>query len=240
MSINNFNFNDYDELPPVNINEEHMPIVLAVDISGSMAGKPIENLMKSVNRFKDDVCKDPKVAGRLDIAVVAFNSEVFVEQNWRPIEQMNPVSFVAGGGTNLSAALEKSVEMLKERGHLYEDHGIGVKMPYLILITDGYGGDVTAVSEEIRQRVADKKMQQWVLAVPGYDKETVAKLTDGKRVFELIDEAGYDFSEFFDFMTVSIKAVSVCAPGERVKIDSDIGKEGSTCRIPNLEEWLND
>ena len=239
--VANYNYGDYEEVAPENINEPHMPVLIAADISGSMAGLPIQNLNKSVNRFASDVCKDPKAAGRVDVAVIAFNEAPHIEQNWRPITEMNPVNFVAGGGTNLSAALEKGVAMLRDRGHLYEDVGMDVKKPYLILISDGYGGDITEIAKVIKQRTADRKMLLWVLAVKGYDKHTVAQLTDGKRVFELVDEDGFDFTEFFDFMAVSIKAVSTSAPGkDTVSVKSNIGREGSSCRVPDLDAWLND
>lgn len=239
--MSNYNYGDYEEVAPENINESHMPVLIAGDISGSMAGLPIQNVNKSINRFASDICKDPKAAGRVDVAVIGFNDAPHIEQNWRPITEMSQVDFVAGGGTNTSAALEKGVEMLRERGHLYEDVGIEVKMPYLILITDGYGGDVTEIAKVIKQRTADRKMKLWVLAVKGYDKASVAQLTDGKRVFELVNEDGYDFTEFFDFMAVSVKAVSTSAPGQdTVSVKSNIGREGSSCRVPDLDAWLND
>ena len=130
--MGNYNYGNYEEVVPENINESHMPILIAGDISLSMKGLPIQNLNKSINRFSSDVCKDPKAAGRVDVAVIGFNHEVYVEQNWRPITEMKPVDFVADGGTNITAALEKGVQMLRERSHLYEDVGIEVKMPYLI------------------------------------------------------------------------------------------------------------
>lgn len=238
--MSNYNYGDYEEVAPKVCNEPHMPVLIAGDISGSMTGLPIQNLNKSINRFASDVCKDPKAADLVDVAVIGFNEAPHIEQNWRPVSEMNQVEFTAGGGTNISAALEKGVDMLRERGHLYEDVGIEVKMPYLILITDGYGGDVTEIAKKIKQRTADRKMKLWVLAVKGYDKATVAQLTDGKRIFELVNEDGYDFTEFFDFMAVSVKAVSTSAPGqETVNVKSDIGREGSSCRVPDLDDWLN-
>lgn len=237
----NYNYGDYEEIAPIGVNEPHMPVLIAGDISGSMSGLPIQNVNKSINRFAADVCKDSKAARCVDVAIIGFNESPQIEQNWRPITEMNQVNFDAGGGTNISAALEKGVEMLRERGHLYEDVGIEVKMPYLILITDGYGGDVTEIAKVIKQRTDERKMKLWVLAVKGYDKGTVAQLTDGKRVFELVNEDGYDFTEFFDFMAVSVKAVSTSAPGQdTVSVKSNIGREGSNCRVPDLDAWLND
>lgn len=239
--MDNYVFDSQEQLPPKSIHLPHMPVLILADNSYSTFGEAIENIVRSINRFASDICKDPKAAAAVDIAVVSFNNEPTIEQNWRPITQMEPVDLTAKGGTNLAAALECGVNMLRERANLYQNTGIEVKMPYLILLTDGYGGDVSAIAEEIRQRTAAHKMKLWVLAVRGYDKETVAKLTDGKRVFELVDEAGFDFSEFFDFMTVSIKAVSTSAPGQdNVSVKHSIGREGSTCRVPDLDSWLNE
>lgn len=238
--MGNYNFGDY-EIAPASINEPHMPVVIVADISGSMAGLPIQNVNRSINRFGTDVCKDPKAAEHVDVAVIGFNEEPHVEQNWRPITELAPVEFTAGGGTNIPAALEKGIAMLRERTALYENVGTEVKMPYLVLITDGYGGDVANISKVIKKRTDERKMKLWVLAVKGYDKGTVAQLTDGKRVFELVNEDGYDFTEFFDFMAVSVKAVSTSAPGQdTVSVKHNIGREGSSCKVPDLDAWLND
>ena len=160
-------------------------------------------------------------------------------QGFRPITELQPVQFTAGGGTNIPAALDMAINKIRERCNLYAENGIEIKMPYIILITDGYGGDVTEIARIIKQRTADKKMQLWVLAIKGYDKETVAKLTDGKRVFELVDEAGYDFTDFFDFMAISIKAVSTSSPDQRIHVDNPLEKEDTNLKVPDLDDWLN-
>lgn len=237
-----YNFGDYNDLPAVNINEPHCLVLILADCSGSMKGLAIENLMKSINRFKADVCSDPKAAKRLDVAVLGFNHDTNVVQGWRPITQMEPVHFVADGGTNLNKALLEGVEMLRSRGHYYEDQDIELRLPMMVLISDGYGGDISEAAALIKQRTADKKMQLWALGAKGYDKETMAKLTDGKRVFELVDEDGYDFHEFFQVIAEVSKKRSTSAPGEKIKIDSTAGQvdKGSNCRVPNFDEWLNE
>ncbi|MBR6874127.1 MAG: VWA domain-containing protein [Ruminococcus sp.] len=235
--FNNYNFNDY-ELESVN--EAHMPVLILADTSGSMSGTPIINLNKAINRFSADVCRDPRAASQVDVAVMGFNHATNVQQDWRPVNKLDPVSFNAGGGTNLGDALEKGVEMLRKQGHRYANEGIETRMPYMILISDGYGGDVSRAAELIRKRTDERKMRLWVLAVKGYDKATIAQLTDGKRVFELRDEDGFDFTEFFDFMAASVKAVSTSSPDQQVHIDTKIGTEGSNCKVPDLDAWLND
>ena len=115
-------------------------------------------------------------------------------------------------------------------------------MPYLIMMTDGMGDNIDAISDEIRQRTDDKKMLPWFLGVSGYDKETAAKITEGKRVFELVDETGFDFTDFFKVMEVSIKAVSTSAPGEKPTIkdeENPLKKESCGVKVANLDDWLS-
>ena len=237
----NFNFND-GPLPPSNMCEPHMPVLILIDNSGSMSGPAISNVERSVNRFAADICKDPKAADRVDICVISFNDSANVIQDWCPITEMKKIELSAGGGTNMSAALRKAVDKLRERGHLYEDNGIEVRMPYLILLTDGMGDNIDLISEEIRDRTNSKKMLPWFLGVSGYDKTTAAKITEGKRVFELTDEKGFDFTDFFRVMEVSIKAVSTSAPGEKPVIkdeENPLNEENCGVKVVNIDDWLS-
>ena len=234
----NFNFND-GPLPPRNVCEPHMPVVILIDNSGSMFGQAISNVEKSVNRFAADICKDPKAADRVDICVMSFNESVTVLQDWCP---MRKVELSAGGGTNMSAALRKAVDKLRERGHLYENNGIEVRMPYLIILTDGMGDNIDQIAEEIRDRTNSKKMLPWFLGVNGYDKTTAGMITEGKRVFELTDENGYDFTDFFKVMEVSIKAVSTSAPGAKPVIkdeENPLNQKDCGVRVVNIDDWLS-
>lgn len=237
----NFNFND-GPLPPNNMCEPHMPVELLIDRSGSMSGKAIRNVERAINRFAEDICKDPKAADRVDLCVLGFNDTVEVLQDWCPITEMKKFELTASGGTNMSEGLRVAVDKLRERGHLYEDNGIEVRIPYLIILTDGMGDNIDQIAEEIRERTKAKKMLPWFLGVSGYDKNTAAKITEGKRVFELTDEEGYDFTDFFKVMEVSIKAVSTSAPGAKPVIkdeENPLKKDDCGVKVVNIDNWLS-
>lgn len=235
-------FNDYGALPPENVNEPHQHVIFVLDRSISMNGKPLENLLLAINRFPQDVCQDPKAARVIETAVIAFNDQAEVVQDWRPITAMNSISLVAGGSTNISNALELAVKMCRERTNLIPTE---CHKPAVVLITDGYGGDVSEVSKLIQQRIADKKMQMWILCVKGYDEATVASLCqkdangNPKFVAELVDENGYDFTQFFKMLSKSMKAVSVSSPGSNVHVNLP-PEERDNLQIPDLDAWLND
>ena len=235
-------FNDYGALPPENVNEPHQHVIFVLDRSISMNGKPLENLLRAVNRFPQDVCQDPTAARVIETAVIAFNDQAEVIQDWRPISDMKPISLVAGGSTNISIAMNLAIKMCRERTSIIPTE---CHKPVVVLVTDGYGGDVTEVAKVVQQRIADKKMQMWILCVKGYDEATVAALCQKdasgkpKCIAELVDEDGYDFSQFFGALSKSIKAVSVSSPGSKVHVPQ-APEEKSNLQVPDLDAWLND
>lgn len=242
----NFNFNDDRILPPENPCEAQMDVLFLIDKSGSMSGLAIKNVERCINRAKEDICKDPKAAAGVRVCVLAFNDEVEIVQNWCPITEMKPVELSAGGGTNLSGALTFARDKVREDTNLLGEIGVPeIKKPYVIILTDGYGNNIDQISEEYRERTKAGKMLPWFLGVSGYDKETAVKIMGENRpIFELVDEKGFDFTDFFDFMTVSIKAASTSAPGARVHIkdeENPFKKENCNVKLAEIDpdDWLS-
>ncbi len=199
----------------VNANEPHMACLFLVDTSGSMYGDPIDELNKGLNRFKADVCEDPTTREVLDVAVVSFNSTVSVIQEFTPVEYMQPVELTAHGGTSMGAALREGIRMIDERYRFYRRAGSEPYCPWIIMITDGVPTDsVEGLEQEIEQLDREDKMRLWSLAVSGADTRFLNVLGHHKRVLVLRD---LDFTKFFDWVTKSMRSISVSSPGEKAK-----------------------
>ena len=207
----------------VNTNEPHMACLFLVDTSGSMVSGvdengnkvvPIKELNDALNRFKDEVCKDEKTKDILDIAVIEFNTNHKIVQEFTPIEYMQPVNFVAGGGTYMVDPIEEAIKMVDERSRFYRRMGTEPYKPWIVMITDGEPLDnVDAIAQKVNQLAENGKLAFWTLCVPGANPREMHKIS-GKRVLNL---AGYDFSGFFDWVNKSMRAVSQSSPGEKVK-----------------------
>ena len=73
-------------------------------------------------------------------------------------------------------------------------------------------------------------MHLWSLAVEGADKSMLNKLCGGKRSLVL---KGTDFTDFFDWMTKSMRSVSQSSPGEKPKgivLPENVDK--------NTDDWM--
>ena len=135
----------FDDAPQiVSPNEPHMALLFLLDVSGSMSGAPITSLNESINKFKEQVCKDARTTQILDVAIVAFNHETQVVMPFTPVAYMEPVALTASGGTEIAPAVEVAINMVNERSRFYRHSGTEPYKPWIFMISDGYGGDVTA------------------------------------------------------------------------------------------------
>lgn len=206
------NFND-DVPVIVNANEPHMACLLLLDVSGSMFGEPISELNEGLNKFKADVCQDKMTRDVLDIAIVVFNDNPRVEQEFVPVEYMKPINLTAGGGTNMAPAITKAIEMVRERSRFYRRSGTQPYKPWIIMISDGFGGNVDEISKTIQNLEEKEKLKFFSLGVEGYDPKVLHQLS-GDKVMKL---KGYDFTGFFDWVAKSMRSVSMSSPGEKPK-----------------------
>jgi len=208
--------------PPViiNANETHMALVFLLDTSGSMDGEPIRQLNDGLNKFKIEVCQSKQTRDILDVAIIEFNSKFRVVQEFVPVEYMEPVNLKANGGTEMSPAIDKALDMVNERSRFYRRSGSEPYKPWVLLISDGAPtDDITSVSQKIKSMENDGKVSFRSLGVEGYDPQVLHTLS-GQKVMKLL---GTDFSSFFDWVNKSMRAVSQGAPGDKPKAENLTG-----------------
>ncbi len=222
---NNSNLGD---IPPiVNASEHHMALLFMVDTSGSMGATlndeegraivPIDELNNALNRFKDQVCTDEHTKDILDVAIIEFNNDYRVVQEFTPVEFMQPINLEANGQTYMGGALNCAIEMVTERSRFYRRAGAEPYKPWIVLISDGEPfDDVNQLASKINQLSEEGKLAFWSLAVPGANLAVLHQLS-GRRVLTL---KNYDFKGFLDWTTKSMRAVSVSSPGEKVKAEA--------------------
>lgn len=213
----------------VNASEHHMALLFLLDTSGSMGAPimgnrttPINELNNAMNRFKAEVCRDEHTKDILDVAVVEFNSEYRVVQEFSPVEYLNPVELQAYGMTYICKPLDVALDMVTDRSRFYRRSGAEPYKPWVVIITDGMAMDdnqsMQAMIRKANEMVESEKVAIWSLVVgDAADDPNVLKMLHqfcGKRVLKL---EGYDFTGFLDWANKSMRAVSQSSPGDKVK-----------------------
>lgn len=104
--------------------ENRCPVILLLDTSGSMTGKPIQELNRGLVAFKQDVQKDSQASLSVEVAMIAFGPIVKLTQDFVTIDQFTPPTLEVAGVTAMGAAIEYALDFLENRKQTYKDNGI--------------------------------------------------------------------------------------------------------------------
>jgi uncharacterized protein YegL len=207
------------ELPLADPHEQRVPCVLLLDISRSMVGEPIKQLNFALQQLKKDLAADALASKRAEIAIIAFNDEARVVQDFaRVIDGFHPPVLEANGTTAMGQAVILALNEIEYRKEYYRSSGVVYTRPWIFLITDGAPTD-GQVFESAVQRAAEagtlKKCLFFGIGVESADMETLKRLS-GDLTFKL--KPGFTFSDFFKFVSSSLQSASTSRPGDQISI----------------------
>lgn len=117
--------------------EPRCSCVILLDVSNSMSGERIRELNHALQRFEKDIKDSTLKASRSDIAVVAFNHETWVVKDFTNGHDFKAPTLSASGGTRMSSAIHKALDMCETRKETYRRNGIAYYRSMILLLTDG-------------------------------------------------------------------------------------------------------
>ena len=150
---------------PVNTGETHIACTLLLDTSGSMEGKPIEELNKGLQEFGKALQEDDLALGRAEINIITFDSEVHEQLRFTPAISYEAPTLEAGGLTSLNHAINRGLDNIQERTELYKSQGIPYYRSWLFVLTDGAATD-TELESSTRARLQEAIRQKHVVFMP--------------------------------------------------------------------------
>ena len=195
--------------------EPRCPCVLLLDTSGSMHGEKLDALNKGLQAFRADLLRDPVASKRVEIAVVAFDNEVRVVQDFVTAERFEPPTLTAQGITRMGAAIHTALDMVQARKDLYNEVGATYYQPWVFMITDGdpQGELFTFVDDAGRRARTEETKNRLVfytVAVEGADVSRLMRM--GLR--KPIRLQGLKFEEMFIWLSRSMHAVAGAKGGK--------------------------
>src|SRR5262245_8811865 len=180
--------------------EPRCPCVLLLDTSGSMQGERIEALNSGLLTFKNDLMKDSVASRRVEIALVTFNSEIEVLQNFVTVEKFDPPTLTANGQTHMGSGIERALDLTEARKKVYRDGGITYYRPWIFMITDGKPeGEAEEIIQQAARRLKESESQRKVaffaVGVAVADMDRLAQIVQGMR--QPVKLKGLDFAALF-------------------------------------------
>lgn len=221
-------YNDFSTESPTNY-EQKCLCILVLDVSGSMKGKPLDELNQGLQEFYKDVSKDVTTASRLEITIVTFNNLVKVVQSPALIQDFSMPILTANGSTKMIDGIDKAIEIISARKEWYKKTGQPYYRPWIILMTDGVPDsdqNIESLATEIKLSVSDKKYFFFAIGVQGADMRILKQLSSNVMPPAMVNEL--KFSQFFRWLSASIATIV------------DTSTEQDQVNLPNPSGWMKE
>jgi uncharacterized protein YegL len=193
--------------------------VLLLDVSGSMNGRPLDELNAGLTVFKDELAADALALKRVEVGIVTFGP-VKIETPFTSASTFYPPNLQSQGDTPMGAAIMQALNMVEDRKRDYRANGISYYRPWVFLITDGGPTDTwQAAAAAIREGETSKKFAFFAIGVKGADMEKLRQIS----VREPLSLDGLKFRELFSWLSSSLCSVSRSTPGTEVPIEAPKG-----------------
>ena len=213
--------NPLSELDLIENPEPRLACVILVDTSGSMMGRPIEELNAGIRRLNQEIAKDELTMSRAEICLIAFNHEWDVIQDFGEELDFQNSELNADGGTRMAGPIQAALNMIETRKTQYKTHGTPYYRPILMLLTDGEPRhdnpeELERTKDRLSELIENNHLTFFAIGTESADMEflnSISKNTARKL-------AGTNFVELFQWLSNSITAISQSALGERVDLPS--------------------
>ena len=203
--------------------EPRCPCLLLLDTSGSMNGRPMDEMNAGIRLFKEELAGDAMAMQRVEVAVMTFGP-VRVLSDFQTADAFQAPTLVPTGDTPLGAAIMQGLDMLETRKATYRQAGIAYYRPWVFLVTDGAPTDACHAAAE-RVRAGDgpgrKAFSFFAVAVDGADLGTLGKICSPDR--PPLRLKGLSFREMFVWLSASLSGVAKSQPGQLVALPPPSG-----------------
>ena len=209
-----FETNDFASNP-----EPRCPCLLLLDVSGSMNGRPLDELNAGLTTFKDELAADDLAMKRVEVGIITFGP-VKIESPFTSAFNFYPPTLQAQGVTPIGAAITQALNMVEDRKSDYRSNGISYYRPWVFLITDGAPTDSwQAAADAVREGEASKKLAFFSIGVKGANMDILRQIS----VREPLSLDGLKFRELFSWLSSSLRSVSRSTPGTEVSLENPKG-----------------
>jgi len=189
--------------------EPRCPCILLLDTSSSMNGAPINALNQGLRTFRDSLIRDSLASRRVEIAVVTFDSEVRLIQDFVTADQFQPPTLATGGLTHMGSGIHRALDLIQSRKAQYRANGVVYYRPWVFMITDGEPqGESEEIVRQASQRIKDEEANKRVaFFAVGVEGANMTRLKDivVRAPVKLI---GLNFAEMFIWLSASMQRVS--------------------------------
>jgi len=194
-----------------------LPVCLCLDVSYSMNGKPLRELINGVHNFFKAIKDDEIARYSVELSIVTFHSKAELILDFASIDRQKLPTLSAQGMTSMGEGVNLALDILETRKNEYSNRGIDYYQPWMVLMSDGGPTDnITSAVNRVEDLVNNKKLTVFPVALgSGANVEVLRKFSSlpNKSVLRLTNPE--NFREFFQWLSQSVAVASQSTPGDK-------------------------
>ena len=182
-----------------------LPVILLLDVSGSMGGEKIDELYDSVVTMVDTFVDEQIKETIIDVSIITFGNEVILHTPYTSVTDLQKKGinkFKASGNTPLGVALTMAKDMVEDKdttpSKIYTT-------PSVVLVSDGMPND--SWERPLDKFIKDgrtSRCQRFAVAIGNdVDRKMLEKFT-GNPTLVFMAEGAKDIAGCFKKITMSI------------------------------------
>jgi uncharacterized protein YegL len=202
--------------------EPRCPCLLLLDTSGSMRGKPIDELNAGIRVFKDELSADSMASKRVEVAIVGFGP-VQIVTDFQTADVFQRPTLETTGDTPMGAAIQTGLTMLEQRKQAYRSNGVSFYRPWVFLITNGAPTDPwQEAAANVKAGEAASHFSFFAVGVEGARLGILREITarEPLKLKEL------RFRDLFVWLSNSLGSVSRSSVGDKVELQNPVAPQG--------------
>ena len=232
-----------NEIPMPDADIRIVPVILLVDVSGSMGdpvigagtddgSRKITVVNKYMRLFFQELANSSDLSTELDACIIAFGTHADVILHLCAIDQAGWQDLTANGQTNLTEALEKAKEIIESR-NMPKNCG----RPSLLLISDGHpypANNWRAVLEDFISNGRTARCDRFALGIGRETDYNMLGMFASKPEWVFEAQNVMNIGEFFRYVSTHTKAKTRAgaAPGSGQGTPAPGGKPFVTIAKP--------
>ncbi len=179
-----------------------LPVVLLLDVSGSMYGEKIQSLNQAVKEMISNFANEEQMETEIHVSVITFGSDVSLNIPYTKASNIEWIDLQSNGATPMGSAISMAKAMIEDK----ETTPSRAYRPTIILVSDGAPTD--SWQEPLRSFVSDgrsSKCDRMAMGIgAGADTSVLNAFIAGTEnpLFEAKDAK--DLQKFFKFVTMSV------------------------------------
>ena len=179
-----------------------LPVILLLDVSGSMRGAKIQNLNEAVKDMLVTFRDTENVETEIHVAIITFGAEVKLHQALASAGDIQWHDLSASGGTPLGTALKMAKAMIEDKNVVPSR----AYCPTVVLVSDGRPGDSwkQPLNDFIGGGRSSKCARMAMAIGADADEGVLGKFIEGTKIPLFYAENAKQLRDFFKFVTISV------------------------------------